>query len=558
MKHPRLFVLLFAAAAALAQMTPDQRRADFEQLAAFVNRAYAPLEWKRALFGFDALDARPWLERAAAARDDLDYYEICAEYVASLRDLHAGFSIPSDFVAAAPLVAGLYDGKPLIESVSRSALPLSRYPFEPGDELISVDGQAVGEWVDRAAKLQSFADERATRRWALDQIFFRVQEALPRAHQIGATARIAVRRRATGALETYDIPWFKQGTPFPGTGPLPPVRAAALAAAPPLRGRALLRDRSVPRYKRLRGFGSLAPSFALPAGFVQRFGRGGSDLVFSGTFQAEGFTIGFLRLPAFPSEPHLGALMLRQIDGEVQYFRGAVDGLVIDVMRNPGGDVCLTNDILTRFIPYPFRTVGDEFRPTIEIVQAFRDMLADAIDEGAGRQEIAALRSFAEEVERAYFSLRGRTAPLPVCGISLDLQPLTDGGGHVIAFGGPMLTLIDEFSVSSADVFPAVLQDAWRSLMFGRRTPGGGGLSTFRPAGHYGEAWASMTITMGVRPRTPDVAGIPPSRFIENIGAWPDIEADIMTGENLLTGGRPFVQGFTAAIVEHIRRARGD
>lgn len=554
MKQYLLILSLFCAAAS-AQLTPDQRRADFEQLAAFVNRAYAPLDWKRARFGFDALDLRPWLARAAAAKDDLAYYEICAEYVASLRDLHSGFSVPSDFVAVAPVFADYYDGKPLIEFISRSALPQSRFPFEVGDELISVDGERVEDWVNRVSRLQSFADERATRRWALDQIFFRVQEALPRAHEIGASTRIAVRRRATGAIEFYDIPWEKSGTPFPGTGPLPPVRTTASAAA---RGGALLRQRTVPAFKRLRGFGSLTPAFTLPSGFVQRYGRSGLDLIYSGTFQADGFTIGFLRLPSFPSERYLADLMLRQIDNEVQYFRGAADGLVIDVMRNPGGDVCLTNDILARFIPYPFRTVGDEFRPTIEIVQAFRDQLQEAIGEGAGAGEIEAYRSFAEEVERAYYSLRGVTAPLPVCGTSLEIQPLKDAAGNVIAFDKPLLVLIDEFSASSADVFPAVLQDAWRALMFGRRTAGGGGLSLYRPTGFYGEAWASLSITMGVRPRTPAVEGIPAFPFIENIGAWPDIEADIMTEENLLTGGRPFVEAFTAVIVEQVRRSRGD
>ncbi len=537
-------------------MTPAQRRTDFEQLTAFVNRAYAPYEWKLSLFGFDALNAAPWLERVAQAKDDLDYYEICAEYVASLRDLHSGFYVPSDFTAAAPLYVDYYDGKPLIEYIVRSLLPQSRYPFEVGDELISVDGQAVEDWVARVSKLQSFADPRATRRWALEQIFYRTQQSIPRAHQIGGSAYIVLKRRATGAIESYDIPWQKVGTPFPGTGPLPPVRTAT--SAQPATGRALLRNRSIPEYKRLRGFGELAPSFSLPNGFAQRRGRSGQDLIYSGTFLANGYRIAFLRIPQFFTEPFYGELMLQQIDSEVQYFRTAADGLVIDVMRNPGGDVCLTNEILRRFIYYPFKSIGDEFRPTIEIVQAFRDELQTAIDEGASPEEIQLRQSFVEQVEQAYFSGRALTGPIPVCGTSIEYQPLTDNGGGVIAFDKPMIVLIDEFSASSADVFPAILQDAWRALMFGRKTAGGGGLSLTRPAGFYGEAWASMSVTLGARPRVVDIPGLPHAPYIENIGAWPDIESDIMTEENLLTRGAPFVAAFTQAIVDHINRSRGD
>ena len=49
------------------------------------------------------------------------------------------------------------------------------------------------------------------------------------------------------------------------------------------------------------------------------------------------------------------------------------------------------------------------------------------------------------------------------------------------------------------------------------------------------------------------VPGYPESHYIENIGAHADIPLDYMTRENLLTGGRPFVEAFTRAIVEHIR-----
>ncbi|MBA3975616.1 MAG: hypothetical protein C0504_15525, partial [Candidatus Solibacter sp.] len=212
-------VFCLTALSALAQMSPAQRRVDFEQLAGFVAKSYAPYEWKRDALKFDALDIAPWITRVEAANSDLEFFEICAEYVASLRDLHSGFYLPSDYLASIPLGVDLYGGRPLIDSITRSALPLSKYPFEIGDELVSIDGEPALDWVARIARQQSFANERATRRWAIDQIFYREQAVLPRAPETGDKATIVVRRRAASALETYEIPWTKTGTPYTVVGP---------------------------------------------------------------------------------------------------------------------------------------------------------------------------------------------------------------------------------------------------------------------------------------------------------------------------------------------------
>lgn len=551
-----LLCLLAAACAAPAQLAPEQRRADFEQLAAVVSRAYAPYEWKRERFGVDALRIGPWLERVQSAQSDLEYFEICAEYLASLRDLHSGFSLPSDFVASIPLGVDLYDGRPLIDAIGREQLPAEQYPFEAGDEVVSVDGEPVADWIDRVSRLQSMADPRATRRWALDQLFYRAQAAIPSAPRINAAARVVVKRRMTGALETYEIPWDITGTPYTVSGPVPfPQIHGGLAEAAPFepgswrRAAEAFADRTPPRFKRVRRFGSVFPAYDPPPGFRPRQGQVAGSLIFSGTYEAEGYTIGLLRIPAFPTSTFAQNTMLRAIDAELAFFRGNVDGLVVDVMRNPGGSVCLTNEVLRRLIPVQFRTIADEFRPAWEIVQFFRQDVEDAKFFRADPVTIAILEGFLKDVETAYYEFRGRTGPIPACGLSLDLTPLP-------GYAGPMLVLIDEFSVSSADAFPAVLQDNNRALMFGRATPGGGGLSMLKPVGAYGETSAAVTVTLGIRPRTTDVPGLPSTNTLENNGAWPDIEEDIMTEENLLNGGRPFVEAFTRAMIEHIQRSR--
>ena len=112
----RLILLLALALPALAQMTPAQREFDFRVMAANLSRYYAPSDWKRQLFGFDMFDLRPWLEKIRNAKDDLDYYEVCSEYIASLGDSHTSYSLPSTFVAATGLHVDIYDGKLIIDN----------------------------------------------------------------------------------------------------------------------------------------------------------------------------------------------------------------------------------------------------------------------------------------------------------------------------------------------------------------------------------------------------------------------------------------------------------
>ena len=51
----------------------------------------------------------------------------------------------------------------------------------------------------------------------------------------------------------------------------------------------------------------------------------------------------------------------------------------------------------------------------------------------------------------------------------------TDRNGNVLAYQQPILLLTDEFSISSAEIFAALFQDAKRGPILGWRTAGAGG-----------------------------------------------------------------------------------
>src|SRR5712664_1780066 len=196
-------VLVCLAAAAHAQLLPDQKLLDFQQLAALYAKQYAPYEWKRDALKIDLLQLGPWLDKVRNTKSDIEFYEICAAYVASLSDVHSEFFLPTNFQADLLFEVDQYDGKILIDFIDPS---IGRgYSFRVGDELISVDGKSVADWLQEFGKYNSFGNPRSTRRSSASLITFRDQSIYPRAAEIGDTASVVIRRKSTGSTDTYSV-----------------------------------------------------------------------------------------------------------------------------------------------------------------------------------------------------------------------------------------------------------------------------------------------------------------------------------------------------------------
>ncbi len=558
----RLAVGLLFAIPVFAQMTKDQRQLDFQQLAALYAKQYAPYEWKRDGLGFDLLKLGPWLERVDGAKDDLEFLDICAAYVASLRDGHSQFYVPSNFAADNGLFIDIYDGKAFVDLVNRRLLPARDYPIDVGDEVISVDGKSPEVWIREYSPYVSSGNRRATERFALDLVVFRPQAFLPRAPMLAAQSRYVI-RKPNGAQQAYDIPWVTSGDAITAIGPVPSptLRDRAVdepQAEPPVtglarnpyRGLRLFRNARVRRARAIKGYGALTPPFGNPAGFTQRLGRAGRDLIYSGTYMASGKRIGFVRIPEMYGS-FSASLALNQLVQEVAFFERNTDGLVVDVMRNPGGDTCFTQDAISLFMPARFRMPGIEIRATREWIARYESEIEALEFGGAPQWYTDILTAMLGDIKGAYSENRGRTGPLPICDISLDVEPARDVRDNLIAYTKPLIVLTDELSASAAEIFAGAIQDNDRGKVFGTPTMGAGGtVSDPLPTGWYSETSASVTQSLIVRPRTISSGGeFPAAPYIENIGVRPDMAADLMTRENLMNNGRTFVEAFTSALV---------
>jgi hypothetical protein len=554
MKHLRIVpLLLLAAALCPAQMTPGEKVLDFSQMAATYAMNYGPLQWKRDALNFDLLNIGDWLTKAMNTQNDLDFYELCVSYVASLNDAHDAFLLPSDFQAYLGFDVDIYDGKTIIENIDRKLLPTRDYPFQIGDELVSLDGVATQDLIQQFNKYAIAANPLSTSRFAASFITFRIQQLMPHAHVLPALSTVVINRQGTGT-QSFSIPWLTVGTPLTIVGPvLPPfsnsAAKAASSSAPrdymqPLKR---LRNMRLPDYRATLGIGDIKPVFTLPSTFVQRMGKGAFDSVYSGTFQAQGLRIGYIRMPDFLS------VSPDDFQAEINYMQSNTDGLILDIMRNPGGDICLAEDLMSRVMPSQFQSIGLEIRATRSWVVFFQQALQDAKDFGAPAPIVRQYQNLLQQVTAAFLTPSGHTPALPICGSTLSVLSALDSNGQVIAYSKPTMLLVDELSASAADFFAAVFQDNQRGPLFGMRTMGAGGNVNQYGVTTYSEGQATVTESLMHRKNPIATAEYPTAPYVENIGVRPEITQSYMTIDNLLNQGSTFVQAFTDAMVKLVK-----
>ena len=582
---PALALVFVAISTPRAQdaITSKQRIADLEQLAALYAKNYAPYEWKRDAIGFDLLRLTPWLQRIHHA-DDLDFQEALIEYVASLNDAHDLIAFPTTYGASLGFTVDIYDGKVLIDSINRLLLPVAQFPFNIGDELMTVDGTPVHALIASFRKYAIAANQRSTDRVAASRIVSRSQQIMPHTSDLPDDAILAIRNGNTGTTAVFSVPWRKSGIPLDSQGPVPSPRRGngqiflppaplglvspagdepapqifkAVETAPadntlpaymepihPLLNASVSKD-----YFAVLGIGSRAPIYAPPPGFVQRLGTQAAHFFYSGTYISGGVRIGLIRIPSM-SPPNV-ATALTQLDDEIRFFNLNVDALVVDVTRNPGGLVSFVESISQRFIPTSLTTTGFQIRATGAWLFSFAAMLSSARANPTTPPEVLAnLENNFNEVRRAFDENRGLSNPVslnPTGSLTLTSVP------H--AFRGPLIVLVDEFSASGGDAFAAIMQDNNRGPLVGMRTMGAGGSVVSYSGPAYTESITRVTVSLMHRGRMIYTNDHPPAPYIENIGVRPEIAVDYMTRQNLMTAGAPFVAAFTQAIVQHAQTA---
>jgi len=222
-------------------------------------------------------------------------------------------------------------------------------------------------------------------------------------------------------------------------------------------------------------------------------------------------------------------------------------------MGNGGGDVCYTETLASMLMPKPFRSVISRLRGTQDLAWTFSEELS-YLKQTQQQSLVNLYTDYLAQVQAALNLDGGMTGPLPVCPGDTELvQPALARDGSLFAYTKPILVLVDDLTISSAELFAMFMQDEGRGTIFGVRTGGGGGSpGNFWAAGVYSEGNVRITRSMFTRKRPVSTPGYPTVDHFENVGIYPDILGDYMTRDNLMTGGTPFVEAFSQAVEQLI------
>jgi hypothetical protein len=221
------------------------------------------------------------------------------------------------------------------------------------------------------------------------------------------------------------------------------------------------------------------------------------------------------------------------------------------VMRNPGGG-CYMFDLVSRLIPYPFYFFGEQVRVTQDFLMSMQSALDNARNLRRDPWIIAVYESYVAAYQEAFANNRGLTRPIAACSALGSTWPPNTANNVPAAtvYTKPMIVLVDEFSISAADIFPAM-------ILVGMRTSGGGGSVSAWYGGIFSDTYVNNTNSLVVRKAPVVTPEFPTTSYIENIGARPEVVLDYMTRDNLMNNGTTFVNQFTGVLMKQIDKADG-
>ncbi|MBI4677540.1 MAG: protease-like activity factor CPAF [Elusimicrobia bacterium] len=554
--------------------TPAQRKMlqALDQIATVYLEHYAPLDWKRTRFGTDLRQGYLKIRDAVLARPgikDREFQVMLAGFVHSLRDYHAGILFYSTERAGLPFTVMGAGGKYFIVRVDRRKLPSSRFPYGIGDEIVEFDGVPAAEAV--RALMPSFPNSpRTDERMAEMRLTSRVGQAGMAVPQGPVSLKV---RTADGAVHAVSLEWDYKPEAVPRDVPvregLSPesagqdgfgveVRVPARARRSGLRS---LLDRLVGTFShpQARLFRDLAAKDAdnrfrigSRRSYVPELGKVLWEIpeqspIYAAVYEDDaGRRIGYLRVPDYMGEQtHI------QIIAQVlMQFEQVTDGLVLDQINNPGGNMFYMYALLSMMTDKPL--VVPQHRLLINESDAFlagqlldqasapeaADELADELEDMESMGIMAMLGRGSDPVlDYARFILselkagRRFTGPTHLFGVrAVDPHPQ-------VRYTKPIVVLANELDFSAGDFFPAIMQDNGRAVILGVKTAGaGGGVKSVELPNQLGIAEFSYTWTIAQRAN-----GDP----IENLGVGPDAPYQL-TADDLRSG----FSGYKKAILD--------
>ncbi len=503
------------------ELTNKERLQYSEELVKLFDQFYAPLSWKAELNGlvFDDVSEKLLGNARRVLIPEDDFLSALFSYVASFDDAHVSIAVSSPKSAELPVKFEAIGEDIVIREIDREIISEEDFPFSAGDVLVSFDGNPTDKLLDNLGRYETVGYEPAQRRLLARRISSRMGSYMPEVP--GGVAKLRIYSWERDSEEESYLSWLTWGDEEESLAdPSTPIKdfKRIQIKKNPLDS---LRQ-SVPSWINFAAsdFETYEPFFQLWDNFNSRHSIEDSPY-FSGTFELEGKTIGYLRIPTWMPYELEGDINF--FLSEIDFFEKTTDALIVDQTNNLGGMICLGELFSGFFIDEPIQSVIFQVRASDYSIKMFEAMIEYSCED-ENSDDCTVAKNLLNAINEAVAVGDELTKPMPLCQPDGMVYPVVDSNNNIVTYTKPVLMLSNELSMSTADMVPAILKDASRVTTFGSRTMGAGG-SVGQVAIGDDAGWAiSITQSIAVRPKEVETVDGIKTRYLENVGVEPDIE----------------------------------
>lgn len=516
---------------------------------------YAPADWKKTYAGYDLEKAyNDALLQASSKTNKLTLQQsrvIFKDFIYAMKDYHTSITFTSTETASLPLTVRGAEGRLFIVGIDRSKLSETAFPFDLGDELLTIDGKPANQIVD---ELQNYfaVNAPATDRATAEIRLFRRSASKGFTQIPQGPVTLGLRRAGETNVSTVQLIWdytpemIAPRTDFFGarlaSGTRRSIFNPMMDVSSDLTGEPNLADDPY----------SLGSHTSFMPNLGARIWESPKDSEFDSYIymNEDRKLIGYIRIPSYVPGNTMQALA--EFKATVAKMQGMTDSLVIDQVNNPGGSVFYLYSLVSMLSDKPMvtprhkmaiaQTDVQEALSTLNELKSIRteDDIAKLGDAAQGLgggypvtlEFVQFMRSYAQFIVSEWTAGRKLTNPYWIGGVD-HINP------NPVHYTKPILILVNELDFSGGDFFPSIMQDNKRVTIMGTRTAGAGGyVNDVAVPNNVGVA--SFRVTQSIAER---VNGNP----IENLGCQPDIPY-AMTAADYQTNYAPYVSAVKAAI----------
>ena len=520
---------------------------------------YAPAQWKKQYAAYDLNDQFKQslsIVQSAPQFTYADSRELFKNFIYAMKDYHTSISFTATESAGLPIKVRGAGNQEFIVEVDRTKLSASAFPFDAGDELVTIDGVSAADAVT-ALQNQIPANVPETDRAIAEMRLFSRSAARGIAVPKGPVT-LGLRHKGETAVKEIQLIWNYTSEKIAARGDflsLPTdLHAIQMALSGSVLGSHLNPQMSVKIFDKnsLQAespFDLGARQSFIPA-LGQKLWESAPDSAFYAYLyiNADRKLIGYVRIPSY--EPDNAMAAVQEFTSLVERFQSSADALVIDQVNNPGGSVFYLYALASTLSDQPLKTPRHrmainqaDVADAIKTIDQLKDVKtdADAVKafgaDGLGGYPVSYeaarfLQANAQFMVDEWTAGRKLTTPFWIAGV----DHINPASSH---FTKPILLLVNHLDFSGGDFFPTIMQDNKRVTVFGSRTAGAGGyVKDVSIPNNLGIE--SFRVTESIAER---LSGHP----IENLGVTPDVAYEI-TADDIQNGYQGYVKAVQAAL----------